>query len=313
MNYDVIIPTIKDYLLTLQTKICLDLEQEDPQQKFLMDDWLRAEGGGGKTCVLSEGEVIERGAVNFSHVFGESLPASASQRHPSLGTTAFQATGISLIIHPRNPYVPTVHMNLRFIVVSGTNSQPPQWWFGGGFDLTPYYPFIEDCRHWHQMAKQSCDPFGLELYPQYKKNCDDYFYLKHRQEPRGVGGLFFDDLNHWEFDRCFEFIKSVGNHFLLAYLPILQRRKDHAYGERERHFQAHRRSRYVEFNLIYDRGTLFGLQSGGRVESILTSLPPQAQWQYNWQPEPGSKEAALTEDFLIVRDWLALNSLVSEA
>ncbi|MEN9916775.1 MAG: coproporphyrinogen-III oxidase aerobic [Pseudomonadota bacterium] len=305
MNYDVIIPTIKDYLLALQTKICLDLENEEQHEKFLMDDWLRAEGGGGKTCVLSEGVVIERGAVNFSHVFGDALPTSASQRHPCLVTTAFQATGISLIIHPRNPYVPTVHMNLRFIVVSATDSQPAKWWFGGGFDLTPYYPFLEDCQHWHITAKQSCDPFGLELYPQYKKNCDDYFYLKHRHEARGIGGLFFDDLNHWELDRCFEFIKSVGDHFLLAYLPILKRRKDHAYGERERQFQAYRRSRYVEFNLIYDRGTLFGLQSGGRVESILTSLPPQAHWQYNWQPQAGSKEAELTEKFLIARDWLA--------
>ena len=303
MNYDVIIPTIKHYLLGLQTKICLNVENEDQQQKFLIDDWLRAEGGGGKTCVLSEGLIIERGAVNFSHVFGKALPASASQRHPSLASTGFQATGISLIIHPRNPYVPTVHMNLRFIVSSATDSQPAQWWFGGGFDLTPYYAFLEDCRHWHLTAKQSCDPFGLELYPQYKKNCDDYFYLKHRQEARGIGGLFFDDLNQWEFDQCFEFIKSVGDHFLLAYLPILQRRKNHAYGKRERQFQAYRRSRYVEFNLIYDRGTLFGLQSGGRVESILTSLPPQAHWQYNWQPEPGSKEAALTEKFLIARDW----------
>lgn len=307
MNYDVIIPTIKDYFLALQAKICLSLETIEGQEKFLIDDWLRPEGGGGKTCVLTSGAIIERGAVNFSHVFGGNLPPSASQRRPSLSLTAsaFQATGISLVLHPRNPYVPTVHMNLRFIAVPASDQSSAQWWFGGGFDLTPYYPFLEDCQHWHRIAKQSCDPFGLELYPHYKKNCDDYFYLKHRQEARGIGGLFFDDLNHWEFDRCFEFIQRVGDHFLLAYLPILQRRKGHAYGERERQFQAYRRSRYVEFNLIYDRGTLFGLQSGGRVESILTSLPPQAHWHYNWKPEPGSKEAELTEKFLIAKDWLA--------
>lgn len=305
MNYDVIIPTIKDYLLALQVKICLSLEKEEQKQKFLIDDWLRSEGGGGKTCVLTSGALIERGAVNFSHVFGENLPPSASQRHPSLAAAAFQATGISLVIHPRNPYVPTVHMNLRFIALPGTHQQAAHWWFGGGFDLTPYYPFLEDCRHWHQIAKRSCDPFGLALYPQFKKNCDDYFYLKHRQEARGIGGLFFDDLKLWDFERCFEFIQSVGDHFLSAYLPIMQRRKDMVYGKRERQFQAYRRSRYVEFNLIYDRGTLFGLQSGGRVESILTSLPPQANWQYNWQPRAGSKEAELTENFLVARDWLA--------
>ncbi|MEN9449553.1 MAG: coproporphyrinogen-III oxidase aerobic [Pseudomonadota bacterium] len=305
MNYDLIIPAIKDYFLGLQTKICLSLENTDHQEKFLIDDWTRTEGGGGKTCVLSAGPVIERGAVNFSHVFGSALPPSASQRHPALSAAAFQATGISLVIHPRNPYVPTVHMNLRFIGLQGSDQQAPQWWFGGGFDLTPYYPFLEDCRHWHLTAKQSCDPFGLELYPQFKKNCDEYFYLKHRQEARGIGGLFFDDLNQWEFKQCFGFIQSVGDHFLSAYLPIIQRRKDVVYGKRERQFQAYRRSRYVEFNLIYDRGTLFGLQSGGRVESILTSLPPQASWQYNWQPRPGSKEAELTENFLVARDWLA--------
>lgn len=302
MNYDLVIPTIKDYLIALQAQICLSLEALEGREKFLIDDWLRAEGGGGKTCVMTSGTLIERGAVNFSHVFGASLPSSASQRHPSVAASMpFQATGISLVIHPRNPYVPTVHMNLRFIGLQNTN----QWWFGGGFDLTPYYPFLEDCYHWHLTAKQSCDPFGKELYPQYKKNCDDYFYLKHRQEARGIGGIFFDDLNESGFDPCFEFIKSVGSHFLSAYLPIVQRRKDCVYGERERQFQAYRRSRYVEFNLIYDRGTLFGLQSGGRVESILCSMPPEAHWQYNWQPEPGSKEAELAENFLLPRDWLA--------
>lgn len=301
MNYDVIIPTIKDYLLTLQAKICLCLENEEHHEKFIIDEWTHTEGGGGKTCILS-GHLIEQGAVNFSHVFGETLPKSVSQRHASLSAKAFQATGISLVIHPRNPYVPTVHMNLRFITVSGGSER--QWWFGGGFDLTPYYPFLEDCQHWHRVAKQSCDPFGLSLYPRYKKNCDDYFYLKHRQEARGIGGLFFDDLNDWTLDRCFEFVQSVGNHFLKAYLPIVQRRKKYAYGERERQFQAYRRSRYVEFNLIYDRGTLFGLQSNGRIESILSTMPPQANWKYNWQPDKGSKEAELTEKFLIARDWL---------
>lgn len=305
MNYDVIIPSIKDYFLALQAKICLSLETIEGQEKFLIDDWKRNEGGGGKTCVMTSGALIERGAVNFSHVFGQALPPSASLRHPALAATAFQATGISLVLHPRNPYVPTVHMNLRFIALPASDQHSGQWWFGGGFDLTPYYPFLEDCQHWHRIAKQSCDTFGLELYSQYKKNCDDYFYLPHRQEARGIGGIFFDDLKLWDFGRCFEFIQSVGDHFLLAYLPILQRRKDSVYGERERQFQAYRRSRYVEFNLIYDRGTLFGLQSGGRVESILCSLPPQANWHYNWQPEPGSKEAELTENFLVARDWLA--------
>lgn len=305
MNYELIIPTIKDYLLRLQASLCLTLEQEDQQQKFLIDDWSRAEGGGGKTCVLTEGPVIERGAVNFSHIFGITLPPSASQRNPQWVGLPFQATGISLVIHPHNPYVPTVHMNLRFIGLQAKNKQLSHWWFGGGFDLTPYYPFFEDCQHWHRTAKLACDPFGLALYPQYKKNCDDYFYLKHRQEARGIGGIFFDDLNQWDFSRCFQFIQRIGNHFLPAYLPILQRRKNHAYDESARHFQAYRRSRYVEFNLIYDRGTLFGLQSGGRVESILMSMPPQANWQYNWQPEPGSAEAELTENFLVPRDWLA--------
>ncbi|OIZ99617.1 coproporphyrinogen III oxidase [Rickettsiella grylli] len=305
MNYDVIIPTIKDYLLALQTKICLCLEKEENHEKFITDKWIHPQGGGGKTCILS-GHLIEKGAVNFSHVWGEALPASVSQRHPSLGATAFQATGISLVIHPRNPYVPTVHMNLRFIALPPGGE--PQWWFGGGFDLTPYYPFLEDCQHWHRMAKQSCDPFGLSLYPRYKKNCDDYFYLKHRQEARGIGGLFFDDLNAWPFDRCFAFVQSVGDHFLKAYLPIVQRRKNDAYGERERQFQALRRSRYVEFNLIYDRGTLFGLQSNGRTESILSTMPPHAHWKYNWQPDKGSKEAELTEKFLIARDWLCLKT-----
>lgn len=304
MNYELIIPLIKDYCLNLQASLCSCLEQEDGQKSFLVDEWSHAQGGGGKTCVLTEGPVIERGAVNFSHVFAASLPPSASQRKPQLAGLPFQALGISLVVHPRNPYVPTVHMNLRFIGLQANNKQCSQWWFGGGFDLTPYYPFVEDCQHWHKTAKLACDPFGLALYPQYKKNCDDYFYLKHRQEARGIGGIFFDDLNQWDFARCFQFVQTIGNHFLPAYLPILQRRKNCVYGDRERNFQAYRRSRYVEFNLIYDRGTLFGLQSGGRVESILTSLPPQANWQYNWQAEVGSAEAELTEKFLLAREWV---------
>ncbi len=304
MNYDLIISSIKDYLLQLQTTICLSLEKEDNKEKFILDDWSRSEGGGGKTCVLAEGAVIERGAVNFSHISGSSLPSSATTRHPQFKATPFQAMGISLVIHPRNPYVPTVHMNLRFITLKQRDKEAAVWWFGGGFDLTPYYPFLEDCQHWHTVAKAACDPFGENLYPQYKKNCDEYFYLKHRNEARGIGGLFFDDLNQWELPTCFAFVQSVGDHFLKAYLPILQRHKDKSYGERERNFQAYRRSRYVEFNLIYDRGTLFGLQSGGRVESILVSMPPQAHWQYNWQPVPGSTEAELTEKFLIPRDWI---------
>ncbi len=305
MNYELIVPTIKAYLLQLQTKICRRLEHEEEQTKFLVDDWLHDNGsGGGRTCVLNEALVIERGAVNFSHISGACLPPSASERHPGLAGVPFQATGISLIIHPRNPYVPTVHMNLRFIALEAKDAHAPRWWFGGGFDLTPCYPFLEDCQHWQRTAKLACDPFGLELYPQYKKNCDDYFYLKHRQEARGIGGIFFDDLNQWDFARCLQFVQSVGDHFLMAYLPILQRRKNHSYGDRERQFHAYRRSRYVEFNLIYDRGTLFGLQSGGRVESILLSMPPQANWHYNWQAEPGSREAELTEKFLIPTDWI---------
>ena len=304
MNYDLIIPAIKDYLLQLQTTICLSLEREDKQEKFVADDWSRAEGGGGKTCVLAEGPVIERGAVNFSHISGTNLPSSATARHPQFKAKPFQALGLSLVIHPRNPYVPAVHMNLRFITLQQIAKEAPVWWFGGGFDLTPYYPLLEDCQHWHTVAKAACEPFGENLYAQYKKNCDDYFYLKHRHESRGIGGLFFDDLNQWDLKTCFAFVQSIGDHFLTAYLPILQRHKDKAYGDRERDFQAYRRSRYVEFNLIYDRGTLFGLQSGGRVESILISMPPQANWKYNWQPETGSREAELTEKFLITRDWI---------
>jgi coproporphyrinogen III oxidase len=304
MNYDVSIASVKDYFLQLQARLCLALEEEDDKGRFHEDHWQRAEGGGGKTRVLLKGQLIEQGAVNFSHIFGMNLPASATLQRPQWQATPFQALGLSLIIHPLNPYVPTVHMNLRFILLKATGEADPLWWFGGGFDLTPYYPFLEDCQHWHQMAKAACDPFGTDLYAQYKKNCDEYFYLKHRNEARGIGGIFFDDLNQWDFQTNFQFIQSIGDHFLLAYLPIVQRRKHLSYGKRERDFQCYRRSRYVEFNLIYDRGTLFGLQSGGRIESILSAMPPQANWYYNWQAESGSPEAALTEKFLLAQEWV---------
>ncbi len=307
MNDERAISCVKAYLLQLQAQICLALEEEDKTKKFCIDSWQRAEGGGGITRVLTDGAVIEKGAVNFSHIHGAQLPPSATQRNPQIAEQPFEAMGVSLIIHPLNPYVPTVHFNLRFIHLGSKNAnfQSPQWWFGGGFDLTPYYAFTEDCQHWHQVAKQACDPFGADVYDEYKRNCDEYFYLKHRQEARGIGGLFFDDLNHWDFDTCFCFIQSLGNHFLKAYLPIIQQRKHMPYGSKERHFQCYRRGRYVEFNLIYDRGTLFGLQSGGRVESILTSMPPQVTWLYDWQPEPGSREAELTQRFLIPQNWLS--------
>ncbi len=293
------IQQIKDYLLNLQGKICTAIENEDGTKKFITDNWQYTQGGGGISKVLEDGALIEKAGVNFSHVLGNKLPPSATVQRPELIDKAFQALGVSLVIHPRNPYVPTVHMNLRFFCAENN-----VWWFGGGFDLTPYYAFEEDCKHWHQTAKAACDPFGANIYPQYKKWCDDYFYLKHRNESRGIGGLFFDDVNQWGFDHCFEFIKSIGDHFLLAYLPILQKRKNIAYGERERDFQCYRRGRYVEFNLVYDRGTLFGLQSGGRTESILMSLPPEVKWRYNWRPEEGTPEAELYEKFLKKKDWV---------
>jgi len=293
---------IKDYFLNLQTDICNGLQAHDTQ-KFKEDCWEYPHGGGGRTRVLT-GTVIEQGGVNFSHVFGNNLPPSAAANRPELAGRSFQALGVSLVIHPLNPYVPTTHFNVRFFCAEKAGVAPI-WWFGGGFDLTPYYGFVEDCVHWHQTAKAACEPFGLDVYPRYKKWCDDYFYLKHRQEPRGIGGVFFDDLNEWGFEKCFAFVKAIGASFLPAYLPILQRRKDTPYGTRERDFQCYRRGRYVEFNLVYDRGTLFGLQSGGRTESILMSLPPHVQWRYNWKPEPGSPEAELSEKFLITKDWLA--------
>jgi coproporphyrinogen III oxidase len=293
---------VKAYLLNLQDRICAELEQEDSYSRFEEDSWERSEGGGGRTRVLSEGGVFEQAGIAFSHVFGTQLPASATAHRPELAGRNFQAMGVSLVIHPRNPYVPTSHANVRFFIAEKTG-EDPIWWFGGGFDLTPYYGFEGDAIHWHQTAKTACEPFGEDVYPRYKKWCDEYFFLKHRNEPRGIGGLFFDDLNEWGFDRSFDFIQSVGDHYLPAYRPIVQHRKDTPYGERERDFQLYRRGRYVEFNLVYDRGTLFGLQSGGRTESILMSLPPLVKWRYNWKPAPGTPEAKLYEVFLKPRNW----------
>lgn len=299
------IKCIKTYLLGLQNQICQALEGEEPAAIFSEDSWQRVQGGGGCSQVLENGDVFERAGVNFSHVFGDALPASATARRPELAGRSFQALGVSLVIHPTNPYVPTSHANVRFFVAE-KDGEDPVWWFGGGFDLTPYYGFVEDCAHWHQVAKNACDPFGETLYADYKKWCDDYFYLKHRDEPRGIGGLFFDDLNALGFEKSFAFMCSVGNHFIPAYLPIVKKRKNHTYSDQERAFQLYRRGRYVEFNLIYDRGTVFGLQSGGRSESILMSMPPAVNWRYNWQPSAGSKEEDLYKTFLKPRDWLAI-------
>ena len=299
------INAIQDYLLNLQEHICQQLEVLDTKESFIEDVWERTDGlaGGGRTRVLNDGDIIEQGGVNFSHVRGTSMPASATANRPDLAGRSFEAIGVSLVIHPRNPYAPTCHANVRFFIAE-KEGEEPIWWFGGGYDLTPYYGFQEDVIHWHQTAKKACDPFGLSTYQKYKKWCDEYFYLKHRDETRGVGGLFFDDLNEGGFEQCFNFLQSIGNSFLKAYLPILERRKDTPFGERERDFQLYRRGRYVEFNLVYDRGTLFGLQSGGRTESILMSLPPLVKWRYNWQPEPETDEAMLYDVFLKPQDWL---------
>ncbi|WP_455365665.1 oxygen-dependent coproporphyrinogen oxidase [Kaarinaea lacus] len=299
------IDEIKTYYLDLQDRICSGLEEEDGKAKFVEDAWQREEGGGGRTRVLTEGNVFEQAGVNFSHVHGANLPASATAHRPELAGRQFIAMGVSLVIHPHNPYVPTSHANVRFFMATKEDADPI-WWFGGGFDLTPYYPFPEDVKEWHQTAKQACDPFGTDVYPRYKKWCDEYFYLKHRGETRGVGGLFFDDLNEGGFEHCFGLMKSIGDHYIEAYRPIVARRKNTPYGERERDFQLYRRGRYVEYNLVYDRGTLFGLQTGGRTESILMSLPPLVKWRYNWKPEPGTPEADLYENYLKPRDWLGL-------
>lgn len=292
---------VKAWLLSLQDKICAGLEAIDGG-KFVEDNWQREAGGGGRTRVMEGGAVIEKGGVNFSHVYGDAMPASATAHRPELAGRRFNAMGVSLVIHPRNPYAPTSHANVRFFIAEA-DGQEPIWWFGGGFDLTPYYPFDEDIVHWHQTAKNACDPFGDQVYADYKKWCDDYFYLKHRGETRGVGGLFFDDLNAGGFEHCFGLTQSVGNAYIDAYAPILAKRKDTSYGEREKDFQLYRRGRYVEFNLVFDRGTLFGLQTGGRTESILMSLPPLVTWKYNYTPEAGSAEARLSE-YLKPREWL---------
>lgn len=297
------IDSVRNYLAHLQDTICSEVEQCDGGQNFLIDDWDRETGGGGRTRVLNNGSVFEQAGVNFSEVYGKNLPASATAHRPELAGRDFRAMGVSLVIHPHNPYIPTSHANVRFFIAQKPGVDPV-WWFGGGFDLTPYYGNREDCKHWHKTAKQACDPFGKDTYQKYKTWCDEYFYLKHRNEPRGIGGLFFDDLNSPDFDTAFAFMQSVGNHYLPAYLPIVENRKMTEYGERERDFQLYRRGRYVEFNLVYDRGTLFGLQSGGRTESILMSLPPVVHWKYNYQPEAGSAEAELYETYLTPKDWL---------
>jgi len=286
---------VHDYFADLQERIVSALEVVD-RRGFVRDSWQRTEGGGGTTCIVEDGQVFERGGVNLSRVQGRQLPPSASAARPELAGRAYDAMGVSLVLHPRNPNCPTVHMNVRFF------SAGEVWWFGGGMDLTPYYGFEEDARHFHGACRDALAPFGKDCYPRFKRWCDEYFQLRHRSEPRGIGGIFFDDLAD---ESSFPLVRSVGDHFLGAYLPILERRKSHPYGERERSFQAYRRGRYVEFNLVYDRGTLFGLQSGGRTESILMSLPPHAAWRYDWKPEAGSREAQLYTDFLKARDWLS--------
>lgn len=292
----------REFFTGLQQRIVEGLEKVDGKH-FRRDEWERPEGGGGLSCVLEEGNVLERGGVNYSHVFGGGLPASATAARPELAGRGFEAMGVSLVLHPRNPYAPTVHLNVRYLEARKEGAEPV-WWFGGGMDLTPYYGFEEDAVHFHQTCKDALQPFGSDYHPRFKKWCDEYFNLKHRREPRGIGGIFYDDLSKPDFDSCFNLTKSVGTHFLDAYLPILERRKSMPYGERERDFQAYRRGRYVEFNLVWDRGTLFGLQSGGRTESILMSLPPIVKWRYDWKPEPGSAEDRLYTNFLIGKDWV---------
>ena len=298
---------VKAFLMDLQDRICQALEAADGGAKFVEDSWDRAEGGGGRSRVITNGAIFEKGGVNFSHVHGSQMPASATAHRPELQGRNFEALGVSLVMHPTNPMIPTSHANVRFFIAE-KEGEDPVWWFGGGFDLTPYYGNEEDCVFWHQVAKDACDPFGSDVYPRYKKWCDDYFFLKHRGEPRGIGGLFFDDLNELGFDQSFALMQSIGNAYAEAYVPIVERRRNDSYGEKERDFQLHRRGRYVEFNLVFDRGTLFGLQTGGRTESILMSLPPEVRWDYNWAPEPGTPEARLTEYFLQSRDWLGLQA-----
>jgi len=298
---DVNAAAVRDYLVGLQARIVDGLSAHEPQP-FRRDEWTRAEGGGGVSRLIEEGAVLERGGVLFSHVRGERLPPSATAQRAELADRPWEAMGVSLVLHPRNPHAPTVHLNVRFFIADG---DAPVWWFGGGMDLTPYYGYVEDARHFHGACRDALAPFGDDLHPRFKRQCADYFFLKHRAEARGVGGIFYDDLAEGGFDRCFALTRSVGDHFLPAYAPILARRKDTPFGERERDFQAYRRGRYVEFNLVYDRGTLFGLQSGGRTEAILLSLPPIVRWRYDWRPAPGTPEAALSAEFLTPRDWLA--------
>lgn len=295
---------VKAYLLRLQDDICLGLEGADGKAQFREDNWTRegALGGGGRTRVIENGSVFEKGGVNFSHVQGDALPPAATASRPELAGCSYDAMGVSLVMHPFNPYVPTSHANVRFFIAQKPDEEPI-WWFGGGYDLTPFYPYDEDCKHWHTVAEKACRPFGEDVYEKYKAWCDDYFYLKHREETRGVGGLFFDDLNEWGFERSFDFMQAVGDSYLDAYLPVVERRKDTDYGERQRQFQLYRRGRYVEFNLVFDRGTLFGLQSGGRTESILMSMPPLARWDYAWEPEENSEEARLNQ-YLKPREWM---------
>lgn len=296
---------VKSFLMSLQDTICAELEALDGNASFKEDEWFREPGerlgGGGRSRVMTAGAVFEQGGVNFSHVTGKEMPASATAHRPELAGRQFEAMGVSLVMHPNNPYVPTSHANVRFFIAE-KEGEDPIWWFGGGFDLTPFYPFDEDCQHWHETSKAICLPFGESVYSEHKQWCDRYFYLPHREETRGVGGLFFDDLNQWDFQTCFDYIKAVGEGFTVAYAPIVQRRKNHDYSDRERQFQLYRRGRYVEFNLVFDRGTLFGLQTGGRTESILMSMPPLARWEYGYQPEDGTAEANL-QAYLQPREW----------
>ena len=303
MSETINIDEVKAYLLSLQDRLCGIMEELDTDKRFAEDVWERPQGGGGISRVLERGAVFEKAGINFSHVHGDRLPASASVYRPEVAGRNFQALGVSVVIHPDNPCVPTSHMNIRFFLAEKPGAAP-LWWFGGGFDLTPYYGFEEDARHWHSVANAACREFGQDVYPKFKKWCDEYFFLRHREEARGIGGIFFDDLNEWGFARCFQFLRSVGDHYILAYRPIVERRRDMPYTDQQKDFQFYRRGRYVEFNLVYDRGTLFGLQSGGRTESILMSLPPRVQWQYNRKEEPGSEEARLVEEFLTPREWL---------
>lgn len=293
---------VREYLTAFKQRLVESLEQCDGREVFRHDLWTRDGGGGGESSILAGGGLFEQAGIGFSHVFGQEMPPAATRARPELAGRGFQAMGVSLVLHPQNPHVPTTHLNIRFFAAHGEGK--PAWWFGGGFDLTPYYPVLEDVLHWHRTARAACTPFGNDVYDRYKKWCDDYFYLPHRNETRGVGGLFFDDLNEGGFERAFGLARSIGDAFLPAYLPIVEARRSAPYGQREREFQLYRRGRYVEFNLLHDRGTLFGLQSGGRTESILMSLPPRVRWEYGWQPEPGSPEERLYTDYLRPRDWL---------